>query len=84
MFYQTFLSPQVKRCAIITDKDEMYQFPYELPNSLRLSIIECPHTHKKDLGSQDPCMQPDPRTQPHTPNTRTTPAPIQEKKDLGT
>ena len=35
MFYQTFLSPQVKRCAIITYKHNIYELPYELPNDLR-------------------------------------------------
>ena len=32
MFYQIFLSPQVKRWAIITDKHGIYKLPYELPN----------------------------------------------------
>ena len=32
MFYQIFLSPQVKRWAIITYKHDIY----ELPNDLRL------------------------------------------------
>ena len=36
MFYQIFLSPQVKRCAIITHKHGMYELPHELPNDLRL------------------------------------------------
>ena len=37
MFYQIFLSnsPQVKRCAIITDKHGTYELPREL-NDLRL------------------------------------------------
>ena len=35
MFYQTFLSPQVKRYAIITYKHNMYELPHELPNDLR-------------------------------------------------
>ena len=35
MFYQTFLSPEVKRCAIITYKHNIYELPYELPNDLR-------------------------------------------------
>ena len=34
MFYQIFLSPQVKRCAIITYKQGIY----ELPNHLELRI----------------------------------------------
>ena len=37
-FYQIFLSPKVKQCAIITYKHGIYEFPYKLPNDLRLSI----------------------------------------------
>ena len=36
MFYQVFLSPQVKRCAIVTYKPGIYELPHELPNDLRL------------------------------------------------
>ena len=36
MFYKIFLSPQVKRCAIITYKNGMY----ELQNDLRLRKLE--------------------------------------------
>ena len=39
MFYQIFLSPQVKRCEIISYKHAMYQFPHELSNDLRLRIL---------------------------------------------
>ena len=35
MFYQFFLSPQVKRCAITTYKHGIYELPHELPNDLR-------------------------------------------------
>ena len=35
MFYQIFLSPQVKRCAIITYEHGIY----ELPSDLRLTIL---------------------------------------------
>ena len=34
IFYQIFLSPQVKRCAIITYKHGRYELPHELPNDL--------------------------------------------------
>ena len=34
MFYQSFLSPQVKRCAFITYKDGIYELPHELRNDL--------------------------------------------------
>ena len=44
MFYQIFLSPQVKRCAIITYKNGIYELPHELPhelpNDLRLTKYE--------------------------------------------
>ena len=36
MFYQIFLSPQVKQCAIITYKHDMYELTQELPNDLGL------------------------------------------------
>ena len=39
MFYQIFLLPQVKRCAIITYKHGIYELPHELPNDLRLRIL---------------------------------------------
>ena len=38
MFYQIFLSSQMKRCAIITYKHGIYELPHELPNDLRLKI----------------------------------------------
>ena len=31
MLYQIFLSPQVKRCAIITYKHGIYELPNEFP-----------------------------------------------------
>ena len=40
MFYQTFLSPQVRRHAIITYKYDIYELPQELPNDLRLRKLE--------------------------------------------
>ena len=39
MFYQIFLSPQVKGCTIITYKHGTYELPHELPNNLRLRIL---------------------------------------------
>ena len=38
MFYQIFLSPQVKRWAIITYKHAIYELPHKLPKDLRLII----------------------------------------------
>ena len=40
MFYQTFLSPQVKRCTIISYKHDIYESPYGLLNNLRCRILE--------------------------------------------
>ena len=39
MFYQIFLSPQVKRSAIISNKQGLYELSHELPNDLRLRIL---------------------------------------------
>ena len=39
MFYQIFLSPQVKRSAIVSNKHGIYDFPQEFPNDLRLRIL---------------------------------------------
>ena len=36
MFHQTFLSPQVKQCGIITYKHGIYELPHKLWNNLRL------------------------------------------------
>ena len=39
MFYQIFLSPQVKQSAIVSNKQGVYELPHELPNDLRLRLI---------------------------------------------
>ena len=39
MFYQVFLSPQVKRCPIITNKYGIYELPNDLPNDIRLRML---------------------------------------------
>ena len=39
MLYQIFISPQVKRSAIISNKQGVYELPQELPNDLRLKIL---------------------------------------------
>ena len=39
MFFQIFISPQVKQCAIITYKHGIYELPHELQNNLRSSEI---------------------------------------------
>ena len=43
MFYQIFVSPLVKRCAIITYKHGIYQLPQELPNDLRTTKVSKLH-----------------------------------------
>ena len=40
MFYQILISPQVKRSAIVSKKDGIYEFPQEFPNDLRLKCQE--------------------------------------------
>ena len=39
VFYQIFLSPQVKQCAIITYKHGIYELPQDLPNDIRPRIL---------------------------------------------
>ena len=39
MFYQIFFSPQVKRLAIITYKDGIYELLHDLPHDLRPRIV---------------------------------------------
>ena len=39
MFYQFFLSVQVKRWAIITYKHGIFELPHEFPNDLRPKIL---------------------------------------------
>ena len=64
MFYQTFLSPQMKQCTIITYKHGIYKFPHELPNNFRFRTPRgmggplCPKKKKKKktlriLGNQE-------------------------------
>ena len=39
MFYEIFLSPQVKQWAIISYKHGLYKLLHEFPNELRLRIL---------------------------------------------
>ena len=39
MFYQIFLSTQVKRSAIISNKHDIYELPHKLPSDLRPRIF---------------------------------------------
>ena len=59
MFYQIFLSPQVKRWAFITYKHGIYELPHEFPNDLRLSKLG--NTRKvskldRMIGARSPCQ----------------------------
>ena len=40
MAEQIFLSQEVKRSLIISNKYGIYELPHELPNDLRLRILE--------------------------------------------
>ena len=40
MFYQIFVSPQMKQWATIAYKQGIYELPHELPNDLRLTTLE--------------------------------------------
>ena len=40
MFYQIFILPQAKRCAVTTYNHGVYELPNEFPNDLRLTIFE--------------------------------------------
>ena len=39
MFYQIFLSPQLKRIVIVSNKHGIDESPHELPSDLRLRIL---------------------------------------------
>ena len=40
MFDKIFVSAQVKRIVIISNKHGIYELPHELPNDLRLRTLE--------------------------------------------
>ena len=40
MFDKIFVSPQMKRIVIISNKDGIYELPHELLNDLRLTTLE--------------------------------------------
>ena len=39
LFEQIFLSPQVKRSVVISNKHDIYELPHELLNNIRLRIL---------------------------------------------
>ena len=49
MFYQIFISPQVKQSAIISNKQGVYELPNELPNDWRLRTLG-----KKEKSGESP------------------------------
>ena len=51
MFWQIFISPQVKRSAIISYKHGIYELPQELPNNLSLKKLE-KNTDGVDSGTR--------------------------------
>ena len=57
MFYQIFLSPQVKQWAIITYKHGIYELPHELPDNLSIQISEkCLKLIEWQPIAQSPCQ----------------------------
>ena len=51
MFYQIFLSPQVKRWSIITYKHGTYELPHKLSNFAAGGAKVPTQKKKKDLGN---------------------------------
>ena len=51
MFYQIFLSPQVKRWSIITNKHGTYELPHKLSNFAAGGAKVPTQEKKKDLGN---------------------------------
>ena len=49
MFYQIFLSPQVKWSRIISNKQSVYELPHKLLNDSRLRILG-----KKEKSGESP------------------------------
>ena len=63
MFYQIFLSPQVKRSAIISNKQVVYKLPHKLSNNFRLRILgnkeksgESPNLLELQTSAQSYCQ----------------------------
>ena len=53
MFYQFFLSPQVKRSVIISNKHGVHELPHELPDNLKLRIS----ANKENLGKSQNLLE---------------------------
>ena len=52
MFYQIFLSPQVKQIVIISNKHDMYKLNHKLPKDLRLKNYQALSSINNTLISQ--------------------------------
>ena len=46
MFDKIFVSPQMKRVVIISNKHGIYELPHELPKDLRLRTLEIRKYHE--------------------------------------
>ena len=53
MFYQIFLSPQVKASMVISNKQGIYELPHDLPNDLGLTILGNYKISEKSLNFLD-------------------------------
>ena len=74
MFYQIFLSPQVKRCTIITYKHGIDVLPHELPNDLRLITHEIRiHQESAQTPQNDSAVPNPPRKNKNFVDTRKNP-----------
>ena len=60
MFYHIFLSPQVKRWAIITYKHGIYDLPHELPSDLRITSQEIRKYQESVVTPQNDSLVPSP------------------------
>ena len=51
VFYQIFLSPEVKRSEIISNKHGIYELPHKLPNNLRLRKLAKNKVYQNNLNT---------------------------------
>ena len=57
MFYQIFLSPQVKRCTIITYKHRIYEFPHFQPSCQNESFVDTSRKLLKNRNETFPAVR---------------------------
>ena len=72
-FYQIFLSPQVKRCAIITYKHGIYELPSDLrKGEMSGRCLKAPPAVRHPKGKQEPAPDTPPTAAaPQRPRSRT-------------